>query len=227
MNEIIETIRSFFDSVEFGALDPSVFTSGGFDASAFDPRAWLGVGGLILLLFGRRLYALVLGVAGFAFGWSLAPAFEIGPPSAQLAAGLILGVFAAMLALFVQRLILNVAGFILGVTLAWWAVSVGGVSMGGIELLVILLSGFLCAFLLRALFGAALVVLSSLVGSSLLIQASGITGPLALVGWFCVALFGILLQTRNRGESKDRRKRERKRRRKDERKRRGEEFGPA
>lgn len=220
MNDLLQQLRETFAQIDFGAM-----SSVSVDPSSYDPRVWLAVAGLVLLLFGRRLYALALGAAGFTFGWSLAPLLDAGP-ELQLGAGVLLGVLAAMLAFFVQRLLLSVSGFLLGLFVSWWLVSAGGLHLGGLELVVVLLSGFLGAFLLQALFGAALVVMSSLVGASLLIEASGVAGPLAILGWFGLALVGILLQTRARGDAKERRKRERKRRRKKER-RRQRELDPA
>ncbi len=205
LSDIMDRARGLVSQVDFGALPAE-----GIDPTSFDPRVWMAIGGLTLLFFGRRLYALALGVAGFAFGWSLAPAVDIGPPSAQLGAGLLLGVLSAMLALFVQRMILSVAGFILGVSVAWWAVSVGGLHLGGLEFLVVLFSGIVSAFLLQALFGAMLVVLTSLVGGSLLAQAAGLSGGLALLAAGGASFFGIVAQTRSRNqEARRERKRER------------------
>ena len=220
MNELLQQLRETFAEIDFGAM-----SSVSVDPSSYDPRVWLAVAGLVLLLFGRRLYALVLGAAGFTFGWSLAPLLDAGP-QLQLGAGVLLGVLAAMLAFFVQKMLLSVSGFVLGLFVSWWLVSAGAVHLGGLELVLILLSGFLGAFLMRALFGATLVVLSSFVGASLLIEAWGVSGPLAMASWFGAALLGILLQTRARGDAKERRKRERKRRRKKER-RRQRELDPA
>ncbi|MEM1248403.1 MAG: hypothetical protein AAGK22_18655, partial [Acidobacteriota bacterium] len=193
MSELVERLRDTFAQIDFGAM-----SSVSVDPTSFDPRVWLAVAGLVLLLFGRRLYALALGAAGFTFGWSLAPLLDAGP-QLQLGAGVLLGVIAAMLAFFVQKMLLSVAGFVLGLFVSWWLVSAGAVHLGGLEVVLVVLSGFLGAFLMRALFGATLVVLSSFVGASLLVEAAGFAGPVALASWLGAALLGILLQTRSRG----------------------------
>ena len=225
--DFVDQIQGFFQAIDFGSLRDSVAPEGlhleALDPRTFDPRVWIAVGGLALLLFGRRLYALALGAAGFAIGWSVAPALDISDPSLQVGAGVLLGVLAAMLAFFVQSLVLSVGGFILGVSVSWWAMS--QVSLGALEPLAVIGSGILSAILMQLLFSAVLVALSSFVGASLLVQAAGLGGGLALAAWAGVSLFGIVTQTRGRGERETRRKRKKRRRRRQ--RRRQESYDPA
>ena len=167
-----------------------------------------GVGGL-LLLFGRRLYFLMLGVLGFVGGlWlSTSPPVEAlglemsSVARVAIAAGL--GVVSAALAFAIHRVALGVAGlaaggfggFWLAQSIAggpdgWsWLLPIGGAVVGGV--------------LLPGLYTGALVVLSAWVGSALLVQMLPLSGPAAMLAALGMLAFGILFQAsgaRRRGE---------------------------
>src|ERR1700757_4767152 len=75
--------------------------------------------GLIVLLFGRKLFWLCVAAIGFAAGVTLA-AHVANEPSAllQLSFAILLGFIGALLALFLQKLAIGLAGFLAGGRLA-------------------------------------------------------------------------------------------------------------
>ena len=71
--------------------------------------------GLALLLLGYRYYWLIAGGLGFLFGLNIgstAASGQVTPGAVML--GLLLGVIAALTAVFITKLTLNIAGFTLG-----------------------------------------------------------------------------------------------------------------
>src|SRR6266446_5668105 len=75
--------------------------------------------GAVILLFGRRLFWLCVAAVGFAAGVEIAPHL-VHEPSTLLALtiALVLGFIGALLALFLQKIAIAVAGFLAGGQLA-------------------------------------------------------------------------------------------------------------
>src|SRR5512138_256880 len=67
-----------------------------------------------LLVAGRKLFWLFVGAAGFVTGIQLATRFWQGSELTALIVGLILGVIFALLAIFLQAIIIGIAGFLAG-----------------------------------------------------------------------------------------------------------------
>src|SRR2546430_17065674 len=75
--------------------------------------------GVVILLFGRKLFWLCVAAIGFAAGVELAPHL-VQDPSAllSLTIALLLGIIGALLALFLQKIAIAVLGFLAGGKLA-------------------------------------------------------------------------------------------------------------
>src|SRR3954467_3841365 len=75
--------------------------------------------GVVILFFGRRLFWLCVAAIGFAAGVELAPHLMHEPtPLLQLSIALVLGFIGALLATFLQKVAIAVAGFVAGGKLA-------------------------------------------------------------------------------------------------------------
>ena len=110
--------------------------------------------GIVLLVAGRRLFWLFVGLVGFftVYRW-LEP---------QWLLAVLAGLVGIVLAIFLQRVAIAMAGFFAG---GWFAVQLLGLPMAhprGPDLLVFVIAGVIAAVLAVALFDLALVVLSSL-----------------------------------------------------------------
>jgi hypothetical protein len=154
------------------------------------------------LTFGRRLYLLVLGLVGFAAGWWLA--LKLGLVQADLLArpslsalliGIGVGLLCVLLTFIVQKIVLFAAGFGLGALVGLLAIERFDPQWQGFEWLAVLLLALLTAFAVQGLFPIALVVLSSLLGASLVVQASGIQGPGAALLFVALLVVGLGAQT--------------------------------
>src|SRR5690349_11228256 len=84
--------------------------------------------GALLLLVGRRLFWLLVGIAGFLFAWSLSyQYFHLREPGAQLLLAVVAGLVGVALAVFAQKLAIAFAGFVAG---AYVVAAFLGVSLG-------------------------------------------------------------------------------------------------
>jgi uncharacterized protein DUF4203 len=151
--------------------------------------------GIVLLVAGRRLFWLFVGVVGFLVGFRLA--FELLGPGSEgkhwlvaVAAGL-LGV---ALAFAVQRLAVALAGFFVGL---WGASLLFQVNLSHPRpagILLCVLAGLAAAVLALRVFEGALIVLSSFAGAGMVVDALSLRHALGAAVLVALAILGILVQ---------------------------------
>jgi hypothetical protein len=168
------------------------------------------VAGAVLLLFGRRLFFLLLGAAGFLLGFGLVSS---GAPEAlglnlasevRLVIAVVVGLVCLALAFMVQRLALTVAGALLGGVASWQAVQLAGLQWNGLELALVLVGAVVGAMLIHAVFAVVLVGVSAWVGTSLILPVTGLEGTGAVLAGLFLLLIGVAVQA---GEGKGKRER--------------------
>lgn len=153
------------------------------------------VAGALLLIAGRRLFWLFVGLVGFFAGLRFAPAFLSGQPEwMQVLVAVLFGLLGMFLAVVLQRFAVVLAGFLVG---GFFAADLFGVDFANPELvgvLVFVAGGIVAAALALWLFEGALILLSSLAGAGLIADgldlASGTRG-LAIIG---LTVLGIAIQ---------------------------------
>src|SRR5712671_6195228 len=75
--------------------------------------------GVVILFFGRKLFWLCVAAVGFAAGVEFAPHLMHEPtPVLQLCVAVVFGFIGALLAMFLQKIAIAVAGFLAGGKLA-------------------------------------------------------------------------------------------------------------
>jgi len=164
---------------------------------AFASSAALLVLGVALLLAGRKLFWLAVGVLGFVAGYQAMEQWGRGlPPAATFVVALAVGVIGLVLALVVQRVAVALAGFFLGVVLASLLLPLLGVVLGPWHGVVVAALGLVGAVLALALLQLALVVLTAGAGASLLVQALVPHAPWAPLLLIALWLVGVLVQRR-------------------------------
>lgn len=154
------------------------------------------IGGALLLLFGRKLFWVSVAVIGFVVGAELAA--RLFPGQAQvvkLAMEIGIGLIGALLAIFMQELAIGIAGFLLGGELGlllgrslafyrpeyWW--------------LFFLVAGIAGAILMVSFFDWGLIILSSLAGARLIMDAvTHINYTERVAGFVALAVLGIMFQ---------------------------------
>ncbi len=148
--------------------------------------------GLLLLAVGRRLFWLFVGALGFVAGLQLAQFyFGLQPAGMVWLMALLCGIFGALLALFFQTLAIGLAGFAAGSTIAAYFADMAGCSSVPV---IAFIGGIAGLILLYAMFDWALIVLSSIVGSALLVHAWPVSPEAKpLLSTFFIAI-GIVIQ---------------------------------
>ena len=152
--------------------------------------------GLAVLLFGRRLFWLFVGAAGFAVGlYAARMAWPGGPEWLVVAAALVLGLVGAVLAILFQWFAIGLGGFAVGVHGSLAVANALGLDRPWLWALV-LAGGMVVAALVLSLWDPVLILLSALTGATLLvplIPASPATQTLLFVG---LLVAGIMVQAR-------------------------------
>ncbi len=159
---------------------------------------WLRMlAGVALLVVGRRLFWLFVGLIGFMWGIRVAAHFFPGQPEWMVVAiALTAGVLGALLALIFQWFAIGLAGFSVGAYIVLRLLHISGWRTGGIDWLLPLIGGIIGALLIIILFDWALIILSSLAGAGLITESLHVgqgSETLLLIGLFVA---GVLVQSR-------------------------------
>lgn len=151
--------------------------------------------GAAALILGRKLYWLFVGAVGFIFGMALATRFLSGQPDwVVLVVAVGAGLLGALLAVFLQHLTIGVAGFIGGGYITSTLLDIWGWDVGRLAWIPLLIGGIIGLVLVLTLFDWALVVLSSLSGASLIVEAIQLRQPLEAVLFAALLIVGIVIQ---------------------------------
>ncbi len=153
--------------------------------------------GFALLTMGRKLFWLFVGVVGFSLGFYLTPRLlPVQNDGAVLLLGLVFGLSGALLAHFLQRLAVGLAGFIIGgyllVTLSHWF----DLDLGYLSMILFLIGGVVGAALVALIFKWALIILSAVTGSILVVEVVPVAPLERLLLFAVLLLLGILIQAR-------------------------------
>src|SRR5436190_10296924 len=151
--------------------------------------------GVIILLFGRKLFWLCVAAVGFAAGVELAPHFANEPsPLLALTIALVLGLIGALLALFLQKIAIAVLGFLAGGKLAGAIAAAFFVHYAQYSTIIFVVGGLIGAILLLGLFDWALIIVSSLIGAHLIQSAIVLPPSGSTIVFIGLAVIGILVQ---------------------------------
>lgn len=171
---------------------------------ALQPAQLGWVAGVLLLGFGRRLYWLFCGVVGFFAGlYLLQGLVPAGPQWVTLLGSLLTGAFGALVAVFFQKVALGVAGFLAGGYTAFWLAQQQGWGENLWLWVGIALAGVVGALVVRWVFEVGLVLLTSLLGASFLVEAAGWSeSPRVGVIFLALAAAGAVFQFATGGRRK-------------------------
>jgi hypothetical protein len=171
-----------------------------------DARLLACVVGAVLLVLGRRLFWLFVGIVGFLTVYHLSlEALHVRPFGLRLFLALLAGLFGVLLAIFVQRVAVALAGFLVGVWLAAGFLGLdlapllpihagAGHGVGPGVVILVLLAGILAAVLALRLFDVALIVLSALAGAGIIADAARLVGATRTLLLIVLAAVGIAVQ---------------------------------
>ena len=153
--------------------------------------------GAALLFFGRKVFWLFVAGVGFVAGMSLAASTFNGPEWLNITIGLAVGFVAALLAVFVQGFAISLAGFLAGCLIALQILPMLNLEGGWIPWLAFVIGGIIGVILVGAVLDWALIILSSLAGSSLIIDSIDLPQPLAVITFIALVLVGFSVQAKD------------------------------
>lgn len=151
--------------------------------------------GVVILLFGRRIFWLCVAAVGFAAGVELAPRLVDQPtPLLALTFALVLGFAGALLALFLQKIAIAIVGFLAGgkLSLAVAAAFLGNSAQ--FYWLIFLVGGIIGAVLLLFVFDWALIFLSSIIGAYLIGGLVNLPPTGAAILFVVLVVIGLVVQ---------------------------------
>ena len=152
--------------------------------------------GILLLTLGRKLFWLFVGGSGFVVAFYLTAELMPGQPTwVFLLVAIVAGLLGAWLAVSLQWLAVGVGGFLGGGYIAVVFVESLNLSIGGPEWAPFAFGGVIGAILLGALFNPALIVLSSLVGATLVADSLPLGSDSSLVVLVVATVMGIIVQS--------------------------------
>ena len=151
--------------------------------------------GIVILLFGRKLFWLCVAAVGFVAGVELAPHLVNEPsPLLQLTVAIVLGLIGALLALFLQKVAIAVFGFLAGGKLAGAIAAAFFVHYVQYSTVIFVVGGVIGAILLLTLFDWALIVVSSLIGAHLIQSAIVLPPSGSTIVFLGLAVICVLVQ---------------------------------
>jgi hypothetical protein len=152
--------------------------------------------GIALMVMGGRLFWLFLGGVGFVFAFDLAErTFHNQPHSVILLIGLFAGALGAMVAIFLQKFAVLAGGFFAGGYLLIELLKTLGVRIGDYHWIVFIAGGLAGAVLMSVVFGWTLIIISSLIGSILILQSFHFGHQLSELVFICLGTLGIIIQS--------------------------------
>jgi len=152
--------------------------------------------GAALLFFGRKVFWLFVAMVGFVAGMSLAANTFNGPDWLNITIGLVVGFVAALLAVFVQGFAISLAGFLAGGYIALQILPILNLEGGWLPWLGFIVGGIIGVILINAVLDWALIILSSLAGSALIIDAIDLPQVLAVIAFVALVIVGFSVQAR-------------------------------
>ncbi len=159
------------------------------------PSALVQLGlGLVLLLFGRRLFWLVIALLGFAVGLYVAGAYLEVEPAWRLVVGLGLGLLGAFGAVFLQRVAITIGGSLVAGYATWWYLSLGSQGLATWQWLLVAGAALLGLMVARLVADVALVGVSCVAGATLTLQALGVETTTGRWLFFALLVVGAAVQ---------------------------------
>lgn len=151
--------------------------------------------GLIVLVFGRKLFWLFVAIVGFLVGMEFAGAVLADRPQWMvLLVALSAGVFGALLAVLAERVAFALGGFYAGSYLAViFAESLGA---DGNSMVWFAVGGLIGSVFAAVIMDWAIIVLSCLVGSGIIVQGLDLGQAIESLVFVALAVVGAFLQAR-------------------------------
>jgi hypothetical protein len=162
--------------------------------------------GIVMLLFGRKLFWLFVAAIGFIVAMDLTMRLFPGSGAVTvvaLVAGLVAGVIGALLAIFLQQAAVGVVGFLAGGYIVLGLLDIFGLGQMTTLAWVLAFVGAIVGLVLAlGLLEWALILLSSLSGASLIDQSIDLSRPVTVLVFVVALVVGIVVQAGMLGQER-------------------------
>jgi len=159
--------------------------------------------GLLLLVFGRKLFWLFIAIAGFLVGMEISGVFLAGQPQwIWILVALCAGLAGGLLALLLGRVAFALAGFFAGAYLAVIVAQSLGAAVG--STIIFFAGGLIGAVFAVLITDWAIIILSCLVGAGAIVEALGLTRMISAIVCTALVIAGAIVQARLMAGSKAR-----------------------
>jgi hypothetical protein len=151
--------------------------------------------GAALLLLGCQLYWLFVAGVGFAVAMELVTRFAgIESTALMLLIALAAGIVGALLAVWLQKAAIGLAGFFAGGYAVLALLDLAGTRVPALSWILALVGAVIGVVVTLVVFDWALIILSSLAGAGTIIQALDLTRPMTVAGFLVLLTIGIAVQ---------------------------------
>jgi hypothetical protein len=151
--------------------------------------------GFAVLILGRQLFWVFVGGVGFILGIIYAaPLYQGQPTWVMLAVGLVAGMLGALFAYSLQRFAAAIAGFAGGWYLGVFLASNFGWNTGMTGMLIPAICAIIGVGLIFVVFDWSLILLSSLSGAAIIIQATNYDSQLTTILFVSLFFLGLVVQ---------------------------------
>jgi hypothetical protein len=155
--------------------------------------------GLCLLFFGRKLFWLLVAALGFLVAiWLASEVFHAQPQPWTIVIAVAVGLLGAVLAVFLQKIAIAVAGMVAGGYAALLLMNRFGSDTSHFPWIAVVIGAIIGAILLAILFEWALILLSSVTGAYLIAQVLDGGFEASLVLFAVLSIIGIIVQARSK-----------------------------
>jgi len=155
-----------------------------------------------LLAWGRKLFWLFVGAAGFFTGWQIAQAIT-KVELVGIVVGVVFAVAGFFLARFLKTVAIGIGGFLMGGAILFGLSGFLNLNHGMVGGIIYLIGGVGGVILINMFFDWALIVLSTLGGAVYILQGFGLqSGFVRLVLFVGLVVFGIIFQGRQLAREK-------------------------
>jgi hypothetical protein len=155
--------------------------------------------GLCLLFFGRKLFWLLVAALGFLVAiWLASEVFHAQPQPWAIIIAVAVGLLGAVLAVFLQKIAIGVAGMVAGGYAAFLLMNRFGTDTSHFPWIPVVIGAIIGAILLAMLFEWALILLSSVTGAYLIAQVLDGGFEASLTLFAVLSVIGIIVQARSK-----------------------------
>jgi hypothetical protein len=152
--------------------------------------------GIILLIFGRKLFWLFVAALGFIVGSEIAASLFAGRPELIIITAVVLGVAGAILAIFFQKVAVGIAGFLAGGYFVTTVLTAWGAQAPERAWVPFLVAGAIGAILMIYIFDWALILFSSISGAVLIIHSFQMNEAMRSALFVALLVVGVAAQGR-------------------------------